>query len=424
MHVCGPMDANGVAEVREYATTTEQIRSCVKWLQSMGVQSVAMESTGVYWIPVLEVMEASGLETLLVDTRPLSRVPGRKSDVIDCEWSQQLHSCGLLAGCYRPSEEISQIRMIVRQKAALVAEQSDWVRRMHKSLDQMNVRVHRAVKDVQGKAGMAMIKAIIGGERDPEKLADLREPECHKSKQQMQELLDGNFRSDHVFNLTHAVEVFEFLGKQMEACEVEIQERLKKLTPADRKDQKAPALKSGKMKGLKRRDQEEKRQTLFQMSGVDLLTIDGIGTETAEVILSEYGADLSKFPTEHAFVSHLRLAPNKPVTGGKPMKKKRTHQGGTRTGELLRTAATTLRTSASALGAHFRHLSHRKGAGIAVFATARKLATYVYRLLRFGQPYVDEGQRAYEERYQKAQMRHATRVAATNGYELVKKSAA
>src|SRR5437870_2368021 len=187
MFVCGPGDRQGGREMRVFATTTEQIQECVRWLKQQQVRSVAMESTGVYWIPVFEIMESSGLEVLLVDTRPLSRVPGRKTDAEDCQWLQTLHSHGLLRGAYRPSEEISELRTIIRQKAVLVRQQADWIRRMHKCLDQMNVRVHHAVKDTQGVTGMAMLRAIVGGERDPRNLVKLRDRGCQKSEAEMVE---------------------------------------------------------------------------------------------------------------------------------------------------------------------------------------------------------------------------------------------
>ena len=184
MQVCAPVSEQA-REVRTYETTTEEILNCACWLKQVAVESVAMESTGVYWIPVLEMLESCGMETLLVDTRPLSRVPGRKTDVNDCQWIQTLHSHGLLQGSFRPSEEISQLRILVRQKAVLVSEQADWTRRMHKSLDQMNVRVHHAVSDLQGTTGMAIIRAIVGGERDPKKLAGLRDPRCRNSQERI-----------------------------------------------------------------------------------------------------------------------------------------------------------------------------------------------------------------------------------------------
>ena len=424
MFVCGPADEEGRREVRVFATTTQQIQQCVRWLKQQKVRSVAMESTGVYWIPVLEIMESSALEVLLVDTRPLSRVPGRKTDVEDCQWLQTLHSHGLLRGAYRPSEQISELRTIVRQKAVLVRQQADWIRRMHKCLDQMNVRVHHAVKDTQGVTGMAMLRAIVGGEKDPRNLAKLRDPGCQKSETEMIELLTGNWRSDHVFNLKQHMAMYDSAARQIAVYEEEIQRRMQEVTPAGRKDIQAPPLANiEKRKTMKKRDQEGKRQALYRAMGVDLTTIDGIGVETVEVIMSEYGTEMSKFPTEGEFVKHVGLAPHRPVSGGKVLKNKRKKQKGTRTAEVLRNAASSLKHSRSALGAYYRRIARRKDSGVAVFATARKLGGLVYRMLRYGQQYVDVGQAEYEKRYEQTRIRALTSTANQMGYNLVKQEA-
>ena len=424
MFVCGPADQEGRREMQVFATTTEQIQKCVRWLKSQGVRSVAMESTGVYWIPVLEIMESSGLEVLLVDTRPLSRVPGRKTDAEDCQWLQTLHSHGLLRGAYRPSEQISELRTIVRQKAVLVRQQADWIRRMHKCMDQMNVRVHQAVKDTQGVTGMAMLRAIVAGERDPRKLAELRDPGCQKSEKEMVELLTGNWRSDHLFNLQQHLTMYDSAASQIAVYEEEIQRRMQAITPVARRDVQAPPLANReKRKTMKRRDQEGKRQALYRAMGADLTTIDGIGVETVEVIMSEYGTEMSKFPTEGEFVKHVGLAPHRPVSGGKVLKNKRKKQKGTRTAEVLRNAASSLKHSRSALGAYYRRIARRKDSGVAIFATARKLGELVYRMLRYGQQYVDVGQAEYEKRYEEIQIRALKSTANQKGYNLVKQEA-
>jgi len=423
MFVCGPADQEGRREMRVFATTTEQIQECVCWLKQGLVRSVAMESTGVYWIPVLEIMEGSGLEVLLVDTRPLSRVPGRKTDVEDCQWLQTLHSHGLLRGAYRPSEQISELRTIVRQKGVLVRQQADWIRRMHKCLDQMNVRVHHAVKDIKGATGMAM-RAIVAGERDPRNLVKLRDPGCQKCEAEMVELLSGNWRSDHLFNLKQHLTMYDSAARQIAVYEEEIQRRMQEVTPAGRKDVPAPPLANmGKRKTMKQRDQEGKRQALYRVMGVDLTAIDGIGVETVEVVMSEYGTEMSKFPTEREFVKHVGLAPHRPVSGGKVLKNKRKKQKGTRTAEVLRNAASSLKHSRSALGAYYRRMARRKDSGVAVFATARKLAALVYRMLRHGQQYVDAGQAEYEKRYEETRLRALKSTANQMGYNLVLKEA-
>jgi transposase len=421
MHVAGPVRGNEQQEVRVFATTTEQIQECGHWLKQQGVTSVAMESTGVYWIPVFEILESAGLEVLLVDTRPMSRAPGRKTDVVDCQWIQTLHSCGLLRSCYQPSEQIGELRSIVRQKAVLVAQQSDWLRRMQKCLDLMNVRVHHAVSDVNGVTGQAILRAIVAGERNPVKLAELRDPACRKSKEQIAALLNGHWRSDHLKNLESGLKMVDFTVEMIAGYEREIEERLKQLTPRERMDTPAPPLPNReRMKGFKRRGENERGDALYRMVGVDLTAIDGIGVETAEIMVSEYGTDPGKFETEKQFVAHLQLAPNKAISGGKPIKKRVSRTKGGRAGQALRTAAVTVQRGKTALGAYYRRISRSKGATVAVFATARKLATLVFRLLRWGQSYVDIGQAAYEERHKASQLRSLTATASQLGYQLTK----
>jgi transposase len=316
MHVCAPAAEEGRVEVRIFGTATAEILACAEWLKQVQVESVAMESTGVYWIPVLEILEGCGFETLLVDTRPLSRVPGRKTDVGDAAWIQTLHSHGLLTGCFRPSEQISQVRSLVRQKAVLVADRANWTRRMQKCLDQMNVRVHHAVSDAQGSTGMRVLRAIVAGERDPRKLAELRDAGCRKSQEQMAALLNGHWRADHLFNLEQSLRMYDTIAEQIGVYEREIQRQMQALTPAERAESKAPPLRSAaKRKAMKRRHVEEKRQALYRLAGVDLTTIDGVGTETADAVLSEYGVNMNRFASEKEFVALRNWRPGRPSLG-------------------------------------------------------------------------------------------------------------
>ena len=379
-----------------------------EWLKAREVESVAMESTGVYWIAPHEILEGQGLEVLLVDTRQLARVPGRdkKSDPSDCEWIQRLHSCGLLRGSFRPPEGICMLRTLVRDKATLVAERSDWVRRMQKSLDQMNVRVHRAVSSIEGVTGMAILRAIAGGERDAGKLAQLRDPHCRQSEKEIAEQLSGHWREDHVFSLQQALQMYDAIEERIGAYEKEILRKLREMERPEQQGKSAPPLGNvNKGRSIRQRGQEAKRNALFRMNGVDATQIDGVGVETVEVITSEYGWDLSRFPNEKEFVSHLRLAPYVPKSGGKPLPKKRRNSASTRAGNALRMAVLALRHSNTALGAYYRHMAQRLGADVAVFASARKVATLIYRLLRWGQPYVDEGAQAYEDRYRELRVK-------------------
>ena len=425
MHVSAPASEDGRTEVRVFATSTDEIVACAKWLQQLKVESVAMESTGVYWIPVLEILESFQFETLLVDTRPLSRVPGRKTDVTDAEWIQTLHSHGLLQGCFRPTEQISQLRSVIRQKAVLVAEQADWTRRMQKCLDQMNVRVHHAVSDAQGVTGMRILRAIVAGERDPRKLAEFRDAGCHKSQEQIAALLSGHWRPDHLFNLEQGLWMYDAIAERIAVYDREIQKWMEQLTPPGRAEQKAPPLPNpAKRKAMKRRNQEDKRQRLYRMVGVDLTTIDGVGTETAEAVISEYGIEMNRFASEREFVAHLKLAPRQAISGGKQLKKRRGKTKGTRAGQALRQAAVAVGKGATALGAYYRRIAFNNGASVAVFATARKLGIPIYRMLRWGQAYVDIGQKAYEEQYQSRRLRSLSSTADQLGYQLLPKTEA
>lgn len=420
MHVCGPRDEQHQPQLAVFDTTTVDILDCARWLKERNVVSVAMESTGVYWIPIFEILESQGLEVVLVDTRPLSRVPGRKTDVTDCEWIQNLHSCGLLQGCHRPSDAISELRSIVRMKVALVSDQADWQRRMQKCLDQMNVRVHHAVSDVRGTTGLAIIRAIVDGERDPKKLAELRDPRCRNSKEQIAAFLTGNWRQSHLFNLAQCLKMFDFVETEIKCYEREIERRLRELAPSGAEDKEVPPLPNqGKMKAMRTRGELGKREELYRMTGVDLTAIDGVGVETAEAFVSEYGIDLSKFATERQFIAHLQLAPRQAISGGKPLHKGKQKTKGTRLGRALRMAATGLRRSPTALGAYYRRIARTKGSNVAVFATARKIGTILFRLVRWGHAYVDEGQDAYEARFQAARFRSLTSTAAQFGMQLV-----
>jgi transposase len=420
--VCAPTADGVVREIADFGATTPELIRMRKWLEDRRVESVAMESTGVYWIAPHEVLEAAGMEILLVDTRQLAQVPGRdkKSDPTDCEWIQRLHSCGLLRGSFRPPEEVCMLRTPVRDKANLVAESGDWIRRMQKSLDQMNVRVHRAVSDIDGATGMAILRAIADGERDARKLAKLRDRRCRKSEEEIAEQLSGHWREDHLFSLRQGLQMYDAIQQRITDYDREILRQLAAMQREELREQPPPKVKNPqKAKAIKTRGEEPMREALYRMSGVDLTSINAIGVETVQVVLSEYEPDLSRFPTEKEFVSHVTLAPRKPMSGGKPVRKKKRNTASTRVAGALRMAALSLRHSATALGAYYRKIARRIGGDVAVFATARKLATLIYRLLRWGQPYVDEGAEAYERRYLETRVIVLKAKARELGYELV-----
>ncbi len=418
--VCGPEQGDGKPNVRVFGTTTDELEKLAGWLMEQRVESLAMESTYVYWIPVYELLQAKGIEVLLVNARQLHNVPGRKTDFRDCQWIQLLHSCGLLRGSFHPSDAISRLRALQREIANLVRDRTRTVQRMQKCLDQMNVQIHRAVSDLTGTTGMAMVRAIVAGERDATRLAALRDSRCEKTAKEIAGYLTGTWREEHLFNLASALRQYDFLGEELERYDARLLEDIKALEPPERRDEQVPPHPNAKkQKALNRRGENAMRTELWRFAGVDLTRIDGISAGTARVVLTEVGCDLTAFPCEDNFVSWLRLCPRTLISGGKPLKKRRNGLGANRIANALRMAAVTLRNSKTALGAEYRKTARTKSAAVAVFVTARKLATIIYRLLRFGHDYVDIGENAYEARFATRRIASIKEAARSLGYALV-----
>jgi len=419
--VCGPPRPDGVPNVREFGTTTSELEELVAWLVEQKVASVAMESTSVYWIPLYELLETQGIEVKLVNARQLHNVPSRKTDVSDCQWLQLLHSCGLLRGSFRPGESIIRMRALQRHASNLTHQRTKFVQWMQKALDQMNVQVHRAVADITGETGMAIIRDIVQGVREPVRLAAHRNFRCKKSVEQIGEHLRGNWREEHLFTLKSALTLYDANEQEFASCQAQLLEYAKSLVPPERQDAPVPAHPNlTKAKAIQHRGDAEARALMWRFAGKDLTLIDGINTTVAQVVLTEVGANLSAFPTEHHFVSWLRLCPRMAISGGKSLAPKRNGLGANRVAAALRMAAVTLRNTKSALGAAYRRLARLKGASVAVFATARQLAKLVYRMLRHGEDYVDIGQQAYEHRFETQRLLGLTRAAESLGYSLVR----
>jgi transposase len=417
--VAGPPLEDGTANVQRFATTTPELLRLADWLKEQGIETVAMESTGVYWIPLYEILDSRDFKVVLANARQIRNVPGRKTDMIDCQWIQLLHACGLLRGSFRPSDDICRLRALIRERNTMVAQRADWLRRMQKYLDQMNVCVHQAVSDIAGVTGMAIIRAIVDGERNPRVLARLRDPRCRKSEAQIAEHLTGNWRPEHLFNLRQAMKMYDQLCAVIQDYDSEILTYIKTLQPEDADDTSAPPPASkSKAKNLIKRGQEPMRQALYAFCGVDATTIDGIGVDTATVLVSELGVDYTAFANEDHFVSYLRLAPNLSISAGKKVAKKFKASTCTRVATALRMAALTLRNSKTALGSFYRRIAWRKGASVAVFATARKLAQLIYRLFRYGQSYVDIGAKAYEARFNQRRIKSYTKALKAMGYNV------
>ena len=398
-YVCGPRKDNGLHDIEHFGTTTPELQRMLVWLKERKVESVAMESTSVYWIPVWDVLEAGGIEVRLVDTREVRMVPGRKSDIKDCQWLQRLHCCGLLRGCFRPPEKYNAIRSVIRERENVIAARTQAIQGIQKSCDQMNIRIHHAVSDIDGVTGMRILKAIIEGERNPCKLAKLRDSRCKKTEAQIADELTGNWREEHLFTLKQAYLHLTFLNDMLEAFDCKIKKMFAELAEESNKPNPPTAPKK------KPNSDTNALYDIAKLAGFDMTSISGISFGTAAGILSELGNNLSMFPTENHFVSYIGLAPPLAKSAGKNIRTKNKHRHTHPVGQMLKNSAMTLRRSNSALGALFRCTRSRSCTAFAVMATARQMAKYIYRGMKYGNAYVDIGAKQYEERRREMALR-------------------
>lgn len=399
--------------VREFASFTADLHRLADWLDACGVDTVAMESTGVYWIPLYELLESRGFTVLLVNARHVKNVSGRKSDVLDCQWLQQLMSFGLLHGAFRPTEQVCVLRCLSRQRTMLLRSQGRFVQHMQKALTQMNIQLANVIADVAGETGQKILRAIVAGERDGQTLAQLRNSRIRASEEQIAKSLQGSWRAEHLFALKQALDAFDFCGTQLAECDAQVQAQLQALHV--REDEPAKGKKRGRARNAPKFDL---RTQLFQMCGVDLTRIDGIDVTTALVVVSEVGADMGKFPSDKHFASWLGLCPGTKITGGKVMSGK-TKRCANRAAQALRLAAAALRSSRSALGAYYRRLCARMDKPKAVTAAAHKLARLIYAMLTKGEEYTDRGQDYFEERYRQRVLHNLAQKAKALGMQLV-----
>jgi transposase len=405
--------------VRHFKTFTDDLNRLADWLVASRVTTVAMEATGVYWIPIYEILEARGLEVLLVNARHVRNVPGRKSDVSDCEWLQELHSVGLLRGSFRPAAEIAALRSYLRHRETLIQGAVTATNRMEKALVQMNLQLHLVISDITGVTGLRILRDIVNGQRDPGHLAAHRDGRCRATEAEIAAALTGNYRAEHLFILRQNLEIYDAFQALIASCDAVIEAHLKtlaaKATPPER------ALPEPRVRQKKPRANEPRfdtRAPLHQLTGVDLSQIDGIGPYNALRLISEIGTDMSRWPNADAFASWLTLAPNNNITGGRLISS-RTPASANRAAAVLRMAAMSLGRTDTALGAFYRRLALRKEKAKAITATARKLALLVYRCLKGEIVYQDPGAAAYDANHRQATIRRLRQRAAALGYSLL-----
>jgi transposase len=412
-HFCAVPPDRCDEPVREFASFTADLNALADWLAACGVDTVAMESTGVYWIPLFELLESRGFAVLLVNARHVKNVSGRKPDVLDCQWLQQLMTYGLLRGAFRPPEQVCVLRALWRQRGMLLRSQGRHVQHMQKALTQMNLQLTNVLADIVGESGQKILRAIVAGERDGHALGALKNVRVHASIDDIAMSLQGTWRAEHLFALKQALAAFDFVGSQLAECDAEIEQQMQALKLHEGEPAK------GKKRGRARNAPKfDLRTQLFQMCGVDLTRIDGVDVTTALAVVSEVGADMVKFPTVEHFTSWLGLCPGTKITGGKVMSGK-TKRVVNRAAQALRLAAAALRSSKSALGAYYRRLCSRMDKPKAVTAAAHKLARLIYTMLTKGQEYTDQGQDYYEERYRERVLRALSQRAAKLGMLMV-----
>jgi transposase len=403
--------------VREFQTFTQDLYALADWLQACGVRTVAMESTGVYWIPLFQVLEERGLEVCLVNARHVKHVPGRKTDFVDCQWLQYLHAVGLLTASFRPAQQICAVRSLLRHRESLIQTAAAHVQRMQKALDQMNLQIHHVISDITGMTGLAIVDAILAGERDPTKLASLRNWRVHASADTITKALVGDYRPEHIFTLRQSLGAYRYYRQLMAECDGEIERHLSAL-PDAQPGMRRPAASVARRKARGNEPAFDLRTHLHRLFGTDLTTIPGIDVLTAHTLLTEIGPDLSKFPSPQAFASWLGLCPDNRISGGKVLSVK-TRRVKNRAALALRMSAQAVQGSRSSLGGYYRRMRAKLGGPKAITATAHKLARIVYHLIATGQGYEESVFLRHEAVHRDRMQKRLRAQAAALGLKLV-----
>jgi len=402
--------------VQTFQAFTSDLQRMADWLVAMGIETVALESTGVYWVPVYEVLEGRGIEVILANAREARAVPGRKTDVNDAQWLQRLHACGLLRASFRPGRDIAALRVYLRLRERHLDFAAAHIQHMQKALTFMNLQLHHVVADVTGVTGMKIIRAIVNGQRDPQVLAQMRDVRCKASLETVRAALVGNYQPEHVFALTQALALYDFYQARVDECDAQIEAVLAALT-AKKASPRAPLPKARHRTVQPNAVSFDVRPVLYQLAGVDLTQIHGIGPYLALRLIAECGTDLSRWRSAKHFTSWLTLSPGCKISGGKVLSA-HTRKTTNRVAAHLRLAAVTVGRTNTALGAFYRRLSARIGKAKAVTATARKIAVLFYNAMRFGIDYQDPGATHYEQMYRERVIKQLHRKAAEFGFTL------
>jgi transposase len=404
--------------VQSVATFTGDLHRLADWLAACRITHVAMEATGVYWIPIFEILETRGFQVILVNARHIKNVPGRKTDVTDAEWIRDLHILGLLRGSFRPADDIVVLRGYLRHRATLIESAAALVQRMQKALVQMNLQLPLVVSDITGVTGLRILRDIVAGQRDPHQAAHHRDYRCHASEADIVAALTGHYRAEHLFALQQNLELFDTYQRQLAACDAAVETYLTQL--AARLPEPASPLPAARRRQKPRNNEPrfDVRTPLHHLTGVDVSQIDGLGPYNTLRVLAEIGTDMSRWPTEQHFTSWLTLAPHNKISGGRLLSS-RTPPSANRAAAIFRLAAVNVGRMQTALGAFYRRLAYRVGKPKAVTATARKLAILVCRSLRYGLVYADPGADAYNRQQRNRVVRNLKQRAATLGLQLV-----
>jgi len=404
--------------IQTFQAFTTDLHRMAKWLLEMDINTVAMESTGVYWVAVYEILESHGLDVILANARETHSVPGRKTDVNDAQWIQRLHACGLLRASFRPSRDIAALRCYLRTRERMLDYAAAHIQHMQKALTYMNIQLHHVVSDVTGVTGMRIVRAIVSGEHNPGTLSKLRDNRCHSSVKTIKAALNGNYQPEHLFALKQALILYDTYQRQVHECDIEIEQMLIDLS----QDKIMPSLPLPKPSHRTKQPNQldfDVRALLYKLTGTDLTQIHGIGPYLGLRMVSECGTDLSRWPTVKHFTSWLTLSPGSKISGGKTLSS-HSRKSNNRIVAHLRLAATTVGRTQTALGAFYRRLSARIGKAKAVTATARKIAILFYNAMRYGINYQDPGADHYEQQYRQRVLKNIQRTAAGLGFEVIK----